>query len=103
MLLEADGFTVVGEAADAAEAVERTRALHPELVLLDVNLPDADGRDVARMLAAVEGAPLVVLVSSREPADFAPLAPGDGAVAFIAKGELSGAALAEALRAARTR
>ena len=99
MLLEADGFEVVGEAADAAKARRQVAALRPDLVLLDVNLPDGDGRDVARELAAPGGAgPRVVLVSSREPADFAPLAPGDGAVAFIAKGELTGAALAAAVR-----
>jgi DNA-binding NarL/FixJ family response regulator len=97
LLLEAEGWSVVGEAADAAGAVREAQALKPDLVLLDVNLPDGDGRDVARELAAADGAPRIVLVSSRAPADFAPLGPGDGAVAFLAKGELSAAALAAAL------
>ncbi|HVW18738.1 MAG TPA: response regulator [Solirubrobacteraceae bacterium] len=97
LLLESEGYAVVGEAADGAGAVEAVLRLRPGLVLLDVNLPDADGFDVAARLAALDGAPEVILVSSRDSADFGPLVAGSGARGFIAKSELSGAAIAEVL------
>ena len=57
-LLTADGFDIVGEAADGASAIDAARALHPDVVLLDVQLPDVDGFRVAQALAgrAVEPA-----------------------------------------------
>jgi DNA-binding NarL/FixJ family response regulator len=65
LLLVADGFDVVGEAGDGAQALVAARALHPDVVLLDVQLPDEDGFAVAGTLAARRPAPAVVLVSSR--------------------------------------
>lgn len=100
MLLEAEGYEVVGEAPDGAGALECTRRLGPEVVLLDVGLPDLDGLDVARALTGGTGPhPAVVLVSSRDPSDFGPLVGRSGARGFIPKGDLSGAALAEVLAA----
>ena len=64
-LLEADGFDVLGEAADGESAVEQARRLRPQVVLLDVQLPGIDGFAVAERLAAEPAAPAVVLVSSR--------------------------------------
>jgi len=95
MLLEAEGYNVVGEAPDGVSAISAAHDLHPDLVLLDVNLPDLDGFQVARRITAASGAPAVVLVSSRDSSDFGPLVATSGARGFIAKGELSGAALAE--------
>ena len=69
-LLEAGGFTVVGEAEDGASALAAVEALRPELVLLDVVLPDTDGFAVAERLAERSDGPVVVLTSSREAADF---------------------------------
>jgi DNA-binding NarL/FixJ family response regulator len=97
LLLESEGYVVVGEAADGEGGVAAALRLRPDLVLLDVNLPDVDGFGVAARLAALDGAPEVILVSSRDPADFGPLVAGCGARGFIAKSELSGAAIAEAL------
>lgn len=95
-LLEADGWAVVGEAPDGARAIDEAARLRPEVVLLDVNLPDLDGFAVAERLTGCAGAPVVVLTSSREASDFGPLVLASGARGFIAKGELTGAALARA-------
>jgi DNA-binding NarL/FixJ family response regulator len=98
-LLAADGFDVVGEAEDGKSALEAIDRLHPDLVLLDVQLPDMDGFAVAHALRGRNGiAPVVVLTSSRDAADFGPLVAQCGAVAFVPKAELSGAALQAVLR-----
>jgi DNA-binding NarL/FixJ family response regulator len=88
-LLEGEGYTVVGEAADAASALSRARALHPRLALVDVYLPDADGFEVAAALAALDDPPTVVLISSHDRAELEPLVPGSGACGFLPKHELS--------------
>ena len=96
-LLEAEGFEVVGEAEDGASALRAAAELAPELVLLDVQLPDLDGFEVATRLTHDAGGPAVVLVSSRDGSDFGPLVARSGARGFIPKAELSGAALAALL------
>ena len=97
LLLEAEGYDVVGEAADGAAGLRAAGELHPNLVLLDVHLPDLDGFDVAARLTGQNGAPRVVLTSSREAADFGPLVGRSGASGFVPKNELSGEALAAIL------
>jgi DNA-binding NarL/FixJ family response regulator len=92
-LLEAEGFTVVGEAADGAEALAKTSELRPDVVLLDVQLPDIDGFEVTRRLCANGASPAIILVSSRDAADYGELISGCGARGFVPKGELTGAAL----------
>jgi DNA-binding NarL/FixJ family response regulator len=99
-LLEADGFDVVGEAADAEEAVAEVRALRPQLVLLDVLLPGPDGFAVAEALSREPLPPVVVLTSSREAGDFATRLEHTTARGFLPKGELSGPALFAFLEAA---
>ena len=95
MLLEAEGYDVVGEAPDGTSAIAAAWELHPDLVLLDVNLPDVDGFDVAARLTGEAGAPAVVLVSSREARDFGPLVSRSGARGFVPKADLSGDTLRE--------
>jgi DNA-binding NarL/FixJ family response regulator len=92
-LLEEEGFQVVGEAADGAGALDRARELLPEIVLLDVQLPDLDGFEVAALLSANGASPAVILVSSRDAADYGDLIPSSGARGFVPKAELSGAAV----------
>ena len=93
-LLEAAGLTVVGEADDGASALAAAEELRPDVVLLDVLLPDTTGFEVARELATWPVRPLVVLTSSRSAADLGGLAGRDGADGFIPKSELTVAALA---------
>jgi DNA-binding NarL/FixJ family response regulator len=95
-LLEGAGHVVAGEAADATEALAAVEAEAPDVVLLDVQLPDGDGFAVARALAAA-GGPAVVLTSSREADDYGRRIATCGARGFIPKSKLSAAAFAELL------
>ena len=97
-LLEADGFAVVGEAADGESAVEQARRLRPQVVLLDVQLPGIDGFAVAERLAAELDAPAVVLVSSRGRSAYRAKLAATPARAFITKEEFSGECLTSLLR-----
>jgi CheY-like chemotaxis protein len=94
-MLEAAGFTVA-EAATGAEATETARTVRPGLVLLDIQLPDFDGFEVARRLAADPAggrAPVVVLTSTREASDYGGRITASPAAGFLPKDQLSGAAL----------
>jgi DNA-binding NarL/FixJ family response regulator len=98
-VLECEGFAVVGEAETGAAALRAVEELRPDVVLLDVQLPDLDGFEVTRRLHALNGsAPRVVLTSSRDGADFGTLVEESAAVGFVPKGELSGATIAALLR-----
>ena len=97
LLLEAEGYDVVGEASTGTEAIERARELKPELVLLDVQLPDTDGFALAGAFRVNGYAPEVVLVSSRDEVDYRGCIERSGARGFIAKAELSGTELAALL------
>ena len=93
-MLEAGGFDVIGEAGDGASAVDAARDLAPDVVLLDVQLPDVSGIDLAGRLS-VNGGLAVVLTSSR-PADQLGLDQiADVALGFIPKDELTASAIAE--------
>ena len=94
-LLESEGFKVVGEAANGLTALQLAHDVHPDVVLLDVHLPDIDGFEVARRLRQLDPAPEVVLTSSRD--DYASLVAGSAARAFVRKDALSGETLASAL------
>jgi two-component system response regulator EvgA len=93
LLLEAEGFDVVGDAEDGISGLRAARELRPDLVLLDVQLPDIDGFDVAARLTSDDNAPFVILTSSRELSDYGPLVIRSGARGFVPKSDLSGAAL----------
>jgi DNA-binding NarL/FixJ family response regulator len=87
-LLEDAGYIVAGEAADAAEALAAAAAESPDAVLVDVQLPDRDGFEVARALS-VPGGPVVVLISSRGEEDYGRQVAACGARGFITKSRLS--------------
>jgi DNA-binding NarL/FixJ family response regulator len=92
-LLEGEGFDVVAEAESGARALELAAETDVDVVLLDVQLPDLDGFEVARRLCANGDAPAVVLVSSRDASDYGALIEGCGARGFVPKAELSGEAV----------
>lgn len=97
LTLEADGWSVIGEAADGAEAFRLAAELGPDVVLLDVGLPDVSGLEIARDLGDAADGAAIVLVSTHDSADFRELAIASGARGFLAKAELSGAAVRELL------
>jgi DNA-binding NarL/FixJ family response regulator len=93
-LLQAEGFDVIGEAGKGRDALVAAARLRPEVVLLDIMLPDIDGFEVARHLAYGPVRPRVVLTSSREAADFGDRIEASPATGFLHKDDLSGDALA---------
>jgi DNA-binding NarL/FixJ family response regulator len=97
-LLESEGFDVVGEAEDGAAAIEAARELHPDVILLDVQLPDLDGFEVAAALTKNGSSPAIIMTSSRDACDFGSLVANSGARGFIPKAELSAEAVSALLK-----
>jgi DNA-binding NarL/FixJ family response regulator len=93
MVLETDGFAVVGTATDGESGVASTLRLAPDVVLLDVELPDIDGFEVAARLRQAGSTSEIVLASSREGFDFGSRVAESGARGFVTKAELTGDAI----------
>jgi DNA-binding NarL/FixJ family response regulator len=92
-LLEAEGFTVVAEAADGEAALALAVRHRPDVLLLDIGLPDIDGFVVADRLASADPVTRVVLTSSRDGAIYGRRIHDAPALGFLRKDELSGDAL----------
>jgi DNA-binding NarL/FixJ family response regulator len=91
--LEAEGFRVVGEAGDAASAIAAARELEPDVILLDIQLPDTNGVEAAKQIDRRDGRPAIVLTSSRDISYLAGSLNDSPACGFISKSELSGPAV----------
>jgi DNA-binding NarL/FixJ family response regulator len=96
-LLECEGYRVVGEAADTAEALEATRRLAPDFALVDVYLPGEDGFELTARLDALGDPPAVVLTSSRDSGELEGCVEESAACGFVPKSELSRRAIEELL------
>ena len=95
-LLEREGVTVVGVASTSAEALRLTADLGPDVILVDIDLGEESGFDLATLLAAETAAP-VVLISAHSESEFADLIAASPAVGFLSKSELSAAAVSNLL------
>ena len=93
LVLEAEGFVVVGDANSGETGIEEIVRLQPDVALLDIGLPDIDGFEVAARLRAANIRSTIVFTSTRDAADFGPEIEDSGARGFIAKADLSGDAL----------
>jgi DNA-binding NarL/FixJ family response regulator len=98
-LLEAQGFSVIGEAEDGATALVLAVRDRPDVLLLDIGLPDVEGFALAEQLASLEPATCIVLTSSREEAAYGSRVRESAAAGFIRKDELSGDAIRSLMRA----
>jgi DNA-binding NarL/FixJ family response regulator len=99
-LLESEGFEVIGEAEDGTSGVEAVSSLRPDLVVLDVQLPDISGFEVLQQLRAAGVPTPVVLTSSRDASSYGDQVDTSGAAGFIPKAELSGQAIRSLLEEA---
>jgi DNA-binding NarL/FixJ family response regulator len=93
-LLEAAGYQVVGSCPDGRSALTAIAELRPDVVLLDVQLPDIDGFRVVEQVDRVDG-PVIVLISTRDAADYGARIARSGVAGFISKERLSASSLAQ--------
>jgi DNA-binding NarL/FixJ family response regulator len=97
-LLEREGLTIAGVASTAAQAIRATKALRPDVVLVDVSLGEESGLELARrLLADDDRGARVILISTRSHADLADLVAQSPAAGFLSKSELSADAVRDFL------
>jgi DNA-binding NarL/FixJ family response regulator len=96
-----DGFDVVGEAATGEDSIMSARVLKPDLILMDMNLPGISGLEATKQILAGPAPPVVLVLSTYEPEEYAPRAAGVGAAAYIPKSVFDPEVLAGAWEAAR--
>ncbi|MEY2567676.1 MAG: hypothetical protein QOE35_2205 [Actinomycetota bacterium] len=96
-LLEQEGLAVVAVASTGAAAVAQAGAVRPDVALVDIDLGEESGFDVASQLARPSMAPAVIVISAYAQQDFETLLSASPAVGFIAKAQLSAAAIRDLL------
>jgi DNA-binding NarL/FixJ family response regulator len=97
-VLDGDGgVTVVGGAANGAEAIELLQELDPDVVLVDVRLGEESGVALARLIAGSDGSSRVVLISTYSESDLAGVLPEEETIGFVSKVDLSASALRAAI------
>ena len=94
-LLSVQGVDVVGHASSADEAVRLVARLSPDVALVDVELGDEDGIELARRLTSDDASAIVILISLRDRGELAELMAGCGAVGFLRKDDLDADALTD--------
>ena len=99
-LLTREGLDVVGVASDGAEAIRLVTEVRPDVMLVDIDLGDEDGFDLAKRLHDISGASKVILVSTHAEEDLAHLIDQSPALGFIAKTGLSAQAIRDTLERA---
>jgi two-component system nitrate/nitrite response regulator NarL len=101
-LLEREGIDIVGTATTGADALQKTAALQPEVILIDIDLGRESGFDVVRALAEAQSpaVPRVILISVHAESDFADLIAASPALGFASKATLSARAIHDVLKAA---
>ena len=99
-LLGREGLDVVGVASTGAEAIRLVRELRPDVALVDIDLGDEDGFELAQRLHAISGDAKVILVSTYSEEDLAHLIERSPALGFIAKTRLSAQAIRDTLERA---
>jgi DNA-binding NarL/FixJ family response regulator len=94
-LLEREGMSVVGLASTSADALQLVKELEPDVVLIDIELGDESGFDVADRLAELDHQvqTIPILISIHDRADFAELIEASPVAGFISKGDLSAYAI----------
>ena len=93
MLERLSGFDLIGEAESGEAAIEQVAALHPDLVLMDINMGGIDGIEATVAITAAHPLTKVVLLSTYDLADLPPAARTSGAVAYVNKDDFGGRAL----------
>ena len=96
-LLTREGLDVVGVASDSAGAIRLVTELRPDVTLVDIDLGDEDGFELAQRLHAISGASKVILVSTHAEEDLAHLIERSPTLGFIAKARLSAQAIRDLL------
>ena len=83
--MEENGFDVVGEAKDGAEAVELAQVLHPDVVLMDVSMPNLDGVEATRQISRLVPDAQVVMLTMHADGEVMARAIQAGAIGYLVK------------------